>query len=266
MGQGLPTWFPQLRGWVMSRPAILALDLDGVLVDGMEEYWRSSLAAARGLGAPGTGPPGEIPPAFRSIRPWVHTGWEMVVVAWALAHGAPAEAFLQDYPAALRQWQTRSGQSPGALQDALERHRSACLSRDPRGWLAQHRLYPGVAERLHRCGAEGVEWIVITTKGRDFAAALLKQDGLRPTAVYGREDGPKVRVLLRLLEQRQPVWFVEDRLPTLEQVAADPQLAGVGCYLAAWGYLRHADRQQLRPPAHWLDHATFCAPFHAWPT
>ena len=249
----------------MSRPAILALDLDGVLVDGMEEYWRSSLAAARGLGAPWTGPHGEAPPAFRRIRPWVHTGWEMVVVAWALAQATPAEAFLQDYPGALRQWQARVGQSPAALQDALERHRSACLSRDPQGWLAQHRLYPGVGERLRRCGAEGVEWVVITTKGRDFAAALLAQDGLQPTAVYGREDGPKVRVLRRLLEQRQPVWFVEDRLPTLEQVMADPQLRGVGCYLAAWGYLRHADRQQLQPPAHWLDHGTFCAPFHAWP-
>ena len=249
----------------MSRPAVLALDLDGVLVDGMEEYWRSSLAAARGLGAPWTGPLGEIPPAFRSIRPWVHTGWEMVVVAWALAHGAPAEAFLQDYPGALRRWQTRLGQSSVALQDALERHRSACLARDPRAWLAQHRLYPGVAERLRRCRHEGVEWVVVTTKGRDFAAALLEQDDLQPAAVYGREDGPKVRVLRRLLEQRQPVWFVEDRLPTLEQVTADPQLGGVGCYLAAWGYLRHADRQQLRPPAHWLDHATFCAPFPAWP-
>ena len=250
----------------MSRcPAILALDLDGVLVDGMEEYWRSSLAAARGLGAPWTGPHGEAPPAFRRIRPWVHTGWEMVVVAWALAHGAPAEAFLQDYPAALRQWQTRLGQSPAALQDALERHRSACLSRDPRDWLAQQRLYPGVAERLRGCGAEGVEWVVITTKGRDFATALLAQGGLRPRVVYGREDGPKVRVLRHLLERRQPIWFVEDRLPTLEQVAADPRLRGVGCYLAAWGYLRHGDRQRLRPPARWLDHDTFCAPFPAWP-
>ncbi|WP_074457484.1 HAD family hydrolase [Candidatus Synechococcus spongiarum] len=249
----------------MSRPAVLALDLDGVLVDGMEEYWRSSLAAARGLGAPWAGPPGEVPPAFRSIRPWVHRGWEMVVVTWALAYGAPAEAFLRDYPAALRQWQARSGQSSAALQYTLERHRSACLARDPRGWLAQHRLYPGVAERLRRCAAEGVEWVVVTTKGWEFAAALLAQDGLQPTAIYGWEEGPKVRVLRRLLEQRQPIWFVEDRLPTLEQVTADPQLAGVGCYLAAWGYLRHADRQQLRPPTHWLDHATFCAPFPAWP-
>lgn len=249
----------------MSRPAILALDLDGVLVDGMEEYWRSSLHVAQGFGAPWIGPNGGVPPAFRRIRPWVHTGWEMVVVAWALAHGAAAAAFFQDYPGALRQWQTRLGQSSAALQDALERHRSHCLLGDPQGWLAQHRLYPGVAERLRRCRHEGVDWVVVTTKGQGFAAALLEQNGLQPTAVYGREDGPKVRVLRHLQQQRQPIWFVEDRLPTLEQVMADHLLKGVGCYLAAWGYLRHADRQQLRPPAHWLDHATFCAPFHAWP-
>lgn len=249
----------------MGCPAILALDLDGVLVDGMEEYWRSSLAAARSFGAPWTGPHGVVPPAFRRIRPWVHTGWEMVVVAWALAHGAAAEVFLQNYSAALEQWQARLGQSPAALQDALEHQRSACLSRDRQGWLAQHRLYPGVVERLHRCDAEGVDWVVVTTKGRDFATVLLEQGGLQPKVVYGWEDGPKVQVLRHLLTQGQPVWFVEDRLATLEQVTADPQLGGVGCYLAAWGYLRHADRQQCRPPAHWLDHATFCAPFSAWP-
>ena len=250
----------------MSRPAILALDLDGVLVDGMEEYWRSSLHVAQGFGAPWIGPPGEVPPGFRRIRPWVHTGWEMVVVAWALAHGAAEEAFLQDYPGALGQWQTRLGQSPAAVQDALERHRSHCLLKAPQGWLAQHRFYPGVAERLRPCNRGGVDWVVVTTKGRKFAAALLEQGGLQPGAVHGREDGPKVHVLRRLLEQRQPIWFVEDRLPTLEKVMVDHQLRGIACYLAAWGYLRPADRQQLRPPAHWLDLATFCAPFHAWPS
>ena len=250
----------------MSSPAILALDLDGVLVDGMEEYWRSSLHVAQGLGARWIGSNREIPGAFRRIRPWVHTGWEMVVVAWALAHGAAEETFLQDYPGTLRQWQTQLGQPSVLLQEALERHRSHCLLTDPQGWLAQHHLYPGVAERLHRCRHGGVDWVVVTTKGQKFAAALLKQEGLQPAAVYGRKDGPKARVLRSLLEQHRPIWFVEDCLPTLEKVMADHQLKDVGCYLAAWGYLRHADREQLRAPAHWLDHTTFCAPFHDWPT
>ena len=249
----------------MGGPAILALDLDGVLFDGMEEYWTSSLHVARQLGAPWMNPDGDVPHAFRRIRPWVHTGWEMVVVAWALAHGATEEPFLQDYQGALQQWQEQLGQSSAALQDALEHHRSRCLLHNPQGWLARHRLYPGMAERLRRCRHGGVDWVVITTKGQAFATALLKQAGLQPMAIYGREDGPKNLVLRNLLVQRQPVWFVEDRLPTLEQVMADHQLGGVGCYLAGWGYLRHADRQQLRPPAHWLDHATFCAPFPAWP-
>ena len=36
----------------------------------------------------------------------MHTGWD-VVTAWALADGDATAAFLQDYPGALRQWQTR---------------------------------------------------------------------------------------------------------------------------------------------------------------
>jgi len=249
----------------MPRPALIALDLDGVLVDGMEEYWRSSLHVAQGFGAPWPALETQVPPDFCRIRPWVHRGWEMVVVAWALAHGATASLFLKDYRAALQHWQGDLGQSSAQLQRALEQCRQHQLHHEPLPWLAQHRFYPGVVERLQGWSREGVAWTVITTKGRDFAAALLDHQHLEPTAIHGRESGAKSKVLEHLQKEQQPVWFVEDRLPTLETVIGEPQLGNVGCYLAAWGYLRPNDQEQLGPPIHWLERHTFCAPFSTWP-
>ena len=250
----------------MATSSIVALDLDGVLVDGLQEYWTVSRDVALQLGAqPGQLDTTRVKAGFRRIRPWVHTGWEMVVVAWALAMGAWEDTFQRDYDAALEQWQLRLGTSAPILQDALEQRRRELIFHDRQAWLALHRFYDGVPERLRRFAAEQVDWVVITTKGRPFAAELLAQQDLKPLALYGREDGSKVDVLARLLQHQRPLRFVEDRLPSLEQVMAHPQLDGIRCYLASWGYLRHDDDLRLRLPIHWLTLKVFCSPLQAWP-
>ncbi|HYL82537.1 MAG TPA: hypothetical protein VEU07_17095, partial [Candidatus Acidoferrum sp.] len=40
------------------------------------------------------------------------------------------------------------------------------------------------------------------------------------------------------------IWFVEDRLKTLQSVESQPDLAAVGLFLATWGYLMPGDRQE----------------------
>ena len=250
----------------MVSSSIVALDLDGVLVDGLQEYWTVSRDVALAFGAqPGELDAPEVQDRFRRIRPWVHTGWEMVVVAWALARGATEASFQRDYRGALDLWQARLDRSAPILQDALEQRRRALIFHDRQAWLALHRFYPGIPERLRAYANERVDWVVITTKGRPFAAELLARQDLRPLALYGREDGTKVEVLTRLLEHQRPLRFVEDRLPSLEQVTAHPQLDGIRCYLAAWGYVRRDDDQRLRFPVRWLTLETFCSPLHTWP-
>ena len=250
----------------MALPGIVALDLDGVLVDGLREYWTVSRDVALALGAqPAQLDTAGVQAGFRRIRPWVHTGWEMVVVAWALARGAPEASFQRDYDVALELWQSRLGTSAPALQTALEQRRRELIFHDRQAWLALHRFYPGVPERLCAFAAEQVDWVVITTKGRPFAGELLAQQDLKPFALYGREDGPKVDVLTRLLEHQRPLRFVEDRLPSLEQVMAHPQLDSIHCYLAAWGYVRNDDHLRLRSPVHWLTLEAFRSPLRTWP-
>ena len=263
----------------VQRLPLLIFDFDGVLVDGMEEYWWSARRAALELERQGrrTGPPlclpDDIPYAFRQLRPLIHKGWEMVLMAAELGRpNGSTESLLEAYPEALADAQARWGLSSEALQALLEAVRREALSTDQQGWLARHHFYPGVRERLHQLEEEGARWAVLTTKGEAFTAELLTAAGLRPVALYGHEAGSKTEVLHSLLQQQpgsdeplRPLWFVEDRRPTLELVRQNPGLDTVRCLLASWGYLAPGDRKGLEEIGiHWLTPERFQAPLAEW--
>jgi phosphoglycolate phosphatase-like HAD superfamily hydrolase len=241
-----------------------------VLIDGMAEYWWAARAAAldlatadgRTLNLPETAPAG-----FALLRPHIHHGWEMVLMAAELGRADfDARTASLDYDEACARAQERWDWKPQRLQRALEGVRHAAIAADRDAWLALHRPYPGVVERLTRLPVEGTEWRVLTTKGAAFAAELLAACGLRPTALYGHEHGSKPEVLLRLQEPGRPLWFVEDRRPTLERVRATPGLEAVRCYLVAWGYLAPGDGEGLAAAGlHWLEPERFAGPLADWP-
>jgi len=248
------------------RPSpLLVFDFDGVLVDGMAEYWWSARRAALQL-APQLALPDQAPPGFAALRPLIHKGWEMVLMAAEL--GRPQldlTQLLAGYETALPQSLARWGWSPELLQQALERVRSTAIATDLPAWLALHRFYPGVEARLRRLGAEGADWAVLTTKGAAFARQILAGAGLAPWALYGHEQGSKPEVLVQLLAEGRPLWFVEDRRPTLELVRRRPQLDPVRCYLVSWGYLGPGDGLQLPEGIGWLTPEQFRAPLAHWP-
>jgi phosphoglycolate phosphatase-like HAD superfamily hydrolase len=245
---------------------LLVCDFDGVLVNGMAEYWFAARRAALDLDAT-LQLPQVLPEAFRRLRPLIHKGWEMVLVAAELARAdfhLPSwlEAYADQLPLAL----ARRGWTADQLQAQLERVREQAIASDPRRWLGLHHFYPGVQERLRRLGDEGASWAVLTTKGGVFARQILRSAGLEPWAIYGHEQGSKPEVLARLLrDQVRPLWFLEDRRPTLEQVRRQPGLADVRCFLASWGYLLPSDGQDLPPGIHWLEPEAFAAPLARWP-
>jgi phosphoglycolate phosphatase-like HAD superfamily hydrolase len=264
----------------VSVSPLLVFDFDGVLVDGMAEYWWSARRAALRLEAAanrGEQPPLHLPEAapaaFRRLRPFIHKGWEMVLMAAEL--GRPdldVEAVVNAYPRALEVALERWGSSSEALQHLLESVRREALSEDRPGWLARHRFYPGVVERLLQLEEEAVPWAVLTTKGESFTAELLGAAGLHPAALYGHEAGSKPEVLLRLLQRQpgaspplRPLWFVEDRLPTLKGVRHTSGLEEVRCFLASWGYLAPGDQDGLANLGiTWLTPERFAAPLAAW--
>ncbi|MEO1001988.1 MAG: HAD family hydrolase [Cyanobacteria bacterium J06638_7] len=249
----------------MPDTPLLVCDFDGVLVDGMPEYWWSARRAAQAL-EPALLLPEQAPAGFARLRPLMHKGWEMVLMAAELSRpDLDLESLLRHYAAALPLALARWGWRAEVLQEALEAVRRQALAHDLPAWLALHRFYPGVVERLRRLPAEHSEWLVLTTKGGVFARLILEQAGLEPRTVYGHEQGSKPEVLERLLAERRPLWFLEDRRPTLEQVCARPQLNAVRCFLVSWGYLAPGDDRALPAAIQWLEPAQFAKPLAQWP-
>ncbi len=259
----------------MPERPLLVFDFDGVLVDGMAEYWWSARRAAQELAADAAAGPLDLPPqapaGFARLRPLIHKGWEMVLMAAEL--GRPAfdlTAALADYDRALALALERWGWIPDQLQGALEGVRETAIAADLPAWLALHRFYPGVERRLAALVDEGADWAVLTTKGGAFAARLLQAAGLSPVALYGHEQGSKPSVLLTLAAdprwRGRELWFVEDRRPTLEQVRATAGLEAVRCYLVSWGYLAPGDGEGLAATGiRWLEPTSFAAPLARWP-
>jgi len=250
----------------MADSPLLVFDFDGVLVDGMAEYWWSARRTALML-QPRLSLPEQAPPGFSQLRPLIHKGWEMVLAALELSR---VELDLSEYLAyydahlqgALERWQLE----PTTLQTSLERLRSEAIQANPQAWLALHQPYPGVIARLKALAAERSPWRVLTTKGGSFARQLLLAYGLEPEAVDGHEQGSKCDVLLQLSRhQQRPLWFVEDRRPTLETVRRTAGLESVRCFLESWGYLAPGDQEQLPTGIALLEPEQFAQPLARWP-
>jgi phosphoglycolate phosphatase-like HAD superfamily hydrolase len=108
-----------------------------------------------------------------------------------------------------------------------------------------------VIERLRGLAGGPVRLVVVTTKEGRFARKLLARAGfaLDPAQVYGKEARrPKRTILLELCADGDAagVWFVEDRIRTLEDVKTEPALARAKLFLAAWGYNTEDDREAAR--------------------
>ncbi len=249
----------------MKHRPLLVFDFDGVIVDGMAEYWWSAWQACRRLEAAPEGfKPDQVPDAFRQLRPWVHHGWEMVLLAAELPV-LNLQVWLQSYGESQALALQRRGWQPEQLQAALDASRDDAVRHNRSAWLALHRPFPGLVERLQQFEAEGVDWAVLTTKTQAFTAELLNSLGLHPWRLDGRESGAKPQVLLQLQQQRTLCGFVEDRLATLEAVRSTPGLERLPCFLVSWGYLRPRDKVNLPRGIELIDPDRFSAPLAQWP-
>jgi phosphoglycolate phosphatase-like HAD superfamily hydrolase len=229
----------------VSVPSLLALDFDGVVCDGLAEYFESAWRAHRHLwGAPAAAPAG-LAERFYALRPLIESGWEMPLVVRALVAGLD-DTTIRDGWASLAPT-LLDGRPAVEVGATLDRVRDEWIAADHAGWLGRHRFYPGVIERLRTLAGGPTRVVIITTKEGRFVRELLARQGLDFPAggIFGKESKrPKADVLRGL--QTTGVWFVEDRLQTLEAVTAQRDLDGVRLFLAAWGYNFSAERERAR--------------------
>ncbi len=246
---------------------LLALDFDGVICNGLLEYFETARRAYCQIWST----QGELEQwrsFFYQLRPVVETGWEMPVVIHALASGVTAEEILTDWPDRRDRLVKASGVTPPEIGQCVDQLRDQWISQDLAGWLSLHSFYPGVVERLNQVLAQGIPTYIISTKEKRFILQLLQQAGVNFPAeqVFGKEcDRPKSAILLDLLPAGK-IWFIEDRWLTLTKIAALPQLESVELFLADWGYNTEPMRQaaQAHPRIHLLSLGQFSQDFTAW--
>jgi len=230
----------------VSNPDSIALDFDGVLCNGLAEYFQTAWKTyQRYWDLPPSLPTASVQARFVRLRPVIEIGWEMPVLVKALELGIAEAEILQNWVAVRDRLVADEKIDPPHLALALDTLRDEWITQDLASWLALHEFYPGVVDRLHQWEALGVDWWVITTKEGRFAQRLLAQAGLELNAdrLFGKEVArPKYQTLRKLRHDRKVghrlrhIWFVEDRLKTLEAIEREPDLDDIGLFFADWGY------------------------------
>jgi phosphoglycolate phosphatase-like HAD superfamily hydrolase len=262
----------------MATPDILALDFDGVLCDGMREYFEASRRTCARVWPDDAVPDETLFRSFRALRPVILSGWEMPLLLRAIADGRSESAVLESWEA-VRDELVASGQPRGqelvsVLQRALDEVRREWIAADPEDWLERNVPYCGLDE-LRRLVAEPERAEVVTTKEGEFACRILDRWNIRLADVQGKEAGihkcENLRALITAYTsargRRPALWFVEDRLETLRHVTTHPDLEEVGLFLAAWGYNTPQTRAAARGDGRvrLLELEQFRRGLSAWP-
>jgi phosphoglycolate phosphatase-like HAD superfamily hydrolase len=259
------------------KPKLLALDFDGVVCDGIEEFFESSRRAIeRVLGQPAST---DLRDRFAALRPVVESGWEMVALVGILADQPPSDdAALRDgkaWAARLDAYMRAKGITRQQLTVALDTVREEWIARDLAGWVAHHRFYPGVADWLKRLHADGQLVYILSTKGKQFLDALLDwQDVPLPSEqVIGKAEPKREKwdVLREIASARgiaaDDLWFVEDRVTTLLDLRRHVPDFPIRPFFAEWGFVfpdRDIDAaRSVGIPV--LRLAQMTGPFAGWP-
>ena len=257
-----------------DAPTILALDFDGVICDGLLEYFQTAWRTYCKIWKPeNTTPPPDLAEKFYRLRPVIETGWEMPVLVRVLLLGVSESKILQDWSTVLRHCFDSENVQPQNLGQQLDTIRDEWITSDLESWLALHRFYPGVINRLQQILETPTQMFIVTTKEGRFAKQLLHQQGieLSEDRIIGKEvKRPKHQTLRELINRFRgnfdSLWFVEDRLNTLLSVEKQSDLDQVKLYLADWGYNTAAHRNEARhhPRIQLLSLSEFGQDFSAW--
>lgn len=253
-------------------PRVIALDFDGVICDGLKEYFQTAWKAYAQIWKVKAAPDERFAPAFYRLRPVVETGWEMPILIRALVTGIEEEKILQDWTTIATQIVAEDHLKPLEVSAIVDTIRDHLIATDLEDWLAEHKFYPGVIDRLQSILSSSIDFVIISTKEGRFIQQLLQKQGieLNNKQIYGKESKrPKPQVLTELRQaygETASIWFVEDRLKTLQAVENQETLAEVALFLADWGYNTASERQQVEESdrIHLISLTQFSQDFSAW--
>lgn len=246
-------------------PSLLALDFDGVLCNGLREYFQTSWRVYQQVWSPTEVSLAALEQAFGQLRPVITVGWEMPLLLRAILEGVATAEIRTAWPQVRDRLLETYRLSPTDLGERVDGLRDEWIRKDWQGWLRLHDFYDGVVAAVQRWQTHGQAIAIVTTKEQRFVTYLLEQAGIRlsAAAIYGKERQQSKPSILTQLQSvyGTPLWFVEDRLEALLQVAATSTLATAHLFLATWGYTTPEDcqRAEAHPRIQCLTLGQFCA-------
>ena len=240
----------------MLTQKVFLFDFDGVIVDGMNEYWHSSLLACeKYLNSPhilfDQKFYKKVPDNFKEIRPWVKYGWEMVLIVHEIIKSENSlknfdkSEFINKYHQNCQKILKDNFWIAEDIQKLLDRSRQFQIDRDFKTWVNLHQPYFKVINFMEELKKRNIKTGIITTKGKIFAEKILKQLNICPEFIFGYESGSKMKILEKLILTYEILGFIEDRKKTLIEIKQNEETSHIPCFLADWGYLKYSDRYNL---------------------
>ena len=259
----------------VQSPQLLALDFDGVICNGLVEYFKTTCRAYCKIWAQDSQYPTEgLAASFFALRPVIETGWEMPVLLRALIIGVPEQEIWQNWPQMAQQILATEKLNQHEVAHQLDSVRDNWIKNDLENWLGLHQFYDGVITKLRSLlHNRDLQLYIVSTKEGRFIRQLLQQQGLELSsqAIIGKESQrPKYQTLKELIARHsvdnQHVWFVEDRLKALQAVKAQSNLEQVQLFLADWGYNTSQAQENARQDQRirLLSLQQFHGDFSAW--
>ncbi|MBO8230860.1 phosphatase [Prochlorococcus marinus str. MU1404] len=240
----------------MSNQKIFLFDFDGVIVDGMNEYWHSSLLACeKYLNSPTIKVDQKlykkVPNTFKEIRPWVKYGWEMVVIVHEIIkkenqlNNFNKDDFINKYHQNCQRILKDNCWLAEDLQEILDQSREYQIEKDFEKWVNLHNPFFEVINFMEEIRKSEIKTGIITTKGKRFAEKILTQLNIFSEFVFGYESGTKTKIVEKLNQTYEILGFIEDRKKTLIDIKQNKETSNINCFLADWGYLKDSDRYNL---------------------
>jgi len=235
---------------------LILFDFDGVIINGIDEYWFSSKLACEkylltDLQNLNINKYIEAPKIFIEIRPWVKYGWEMVLITHEILkkhkplNNLTKNSFLENYEKNCSNLLLEYSWDSIKLQRCLDEARVFQIKNDFKKWISLHQPFNEVVNFIKCIKEKGYKIGVISTKGKTFTSKILSNLDLFPEFIFGYESGTKVDIISKLSQSYDIKGFIEDRRKTLSNILQNNQTKFIDCYLAEWGYLKSTDKEDL---------------------
>lgn len=233
---------------------ILALDFDGVICDGLPEYFHSSRLTYEIIWQKSVNNLEKCQKIFNDLRPIIETGWEMPLIFRAMTMEKDPQILFNNWHDIVKKILKNELISKEQIAKELDKVRQNQIKNNLNKWLDLHQFYPQIVHTINQFIKQDIKTYIITTKEGFFAKKILENQQIEIDKItfWGKEQKrPKYESIRLIIDQEKvqakDICFIEDRLEALEAVSTQSDLSQVKLFLASWGYNTEKTRASVTP-------------------